>query len=75
MAVPETITNNVSADEKAPEVDSTHLEYSPTSGLSQDDAEFLRDYPKADHDKVFRNVDWRLMPMPMSLYPIANIDR
>lgn len=75
MAIPETTTNNASADEKAPEVDSTHFEFSSTSGLSQDDAEFVRDYQKADHDKVFRKVDWRLMPMLMSLYLIANIDR
>lgn len=63
------------ADEKAPVVDSVHLEHSLASGLSQEGAEFLRDYPKAVHNKVFRKIDWRLMPMLMSLYLIANIDR
>jgi hypothetical protein len=27
------------------------------------------------HNKAFRKVDWRLMPMLMSLYLIANLDR
>jgi hypothetical protein len=63
------------ADEKAPAVDSLHLEDFLASGLSQDDAVFLRDFPRAEHKKVFRKIDWRLMPMLMSLYLIANIDR
>lgn len=63
------------ADEKVPSVDSMHLEHSLASGLSQDDAIFLRDFPGAEHKKVFRKIDWRLMPMLMSLYLIANIDR
>ena len=75
MATLDRSTTQKSADEKAPEVDSTHLEYSTVSGLSQDDFEFVRDYPKAEHSKVFRKVDWHLMPMLMSLYLIANIDR
>lgn len=62
-------------DVKVPDIDPTHLEYSPANGLSQDDAEFLRDYPASEHKKVFRKVDWRLMPTLMSLYLIANIDR
>jgi hypothetical protein len=63
------------ADEKAPAVDSLHLEDFLASGLSQDNAVFLRDFPRAEHKKVFRKIDWRLMPMLMSLYLIANIDR
>ena len=63
------------ADEKVPVVDSTHLEHSLARGLSQDDAVFLRDFPGAEHKKVFFKIDWRLMPMLMSLYLIANIDR
>ena len=63
------------ADEKAPAVDSLHLEDFLASGLSQDDAVFLRDFPRAEQKKVFRKIDWRLMPMLMSLYLIANIDR
>lgn len=68
-------TLSKSADEKAPVVDSLHLEDFLASGLSQDDAVFLRDFPGAEHKKVFRKIDWRLMPMLMSLYLIANIDR
>jgi hypothetical protein len=64
-----------SADEKALAVDSVHVEHSLASGLSQDDAIFLRDFSGAQHKKVFRKIDWRLMPMLMSLYLIANIDR
>ena len=64
-----------SVDEKVPVVDSMHLEHSLASGLSQDDAIFLRDFSGTEHKKVFRKIDWRLMPMLMSLYLIANIDR
>lgn len=66
---------NKSADEKVPVVDSLHLEDSLARGLSQEDAVFLRDFSKAEHKTVFRKIDWRLMPMLMSLYLIANIDR
>jgi hypothetical protein len=29
----------------------------------------------AEHNKIFRKVDWHLMPMLMALYLIANLDR
>lgn len=64
-----------SADEKAPHVESAHLEHSLKAGLSHDDAAFLHEYPPEDHTKAYRKVDWRLMPMLMALYLIANLDR
>jgi hypothetical protein len=72
---PDHHTDTKQVDEKVPVVDSMHIEQSLASGLSQDDAVFLRDFPGAEHKKVFRKIDWRLMPMLMSLYLIANIDR
>ncbi|KAL2848910.1 major facilitator superfamily domain-containing protein [Aspergillus pseudoustus] len=39
----------------------------------QDDSEL--DLSREEHDKTFRKVDWRLMPMLMALYLIANLDR
>lgn len=75
MASPGHHTDSKQVDEKVPVVDSMHIEQSLASGLSQDDAVFLRDFPRTEHKTVFRKIDWRLMPMLMSLYLIANIDR
>lgn len=62
-------------DEKAMNVETSHLEKSLQAGLTHDEAQFIHDYSQKDHDKVFRTVDWRLMPLLMSLYLIANLDR
>jgi hypothetical protein len=43
--------------------------------LSYDDAVFLDGFSQKDHKKAFWKVDWRLMPMLMALYLIANLDR
>lgn len=75
MTNPERIPVSDLADEKVPVVDSMHFEHSLANGLSQTDAVFLRDFPETEHKKVFRKIDLRLMPMLMSLYLIANIDR
>jgi hypothetical protein len=63
------------SDEKPPAIESNHLEHSLQAGLSPDDAAFLHEFPQGAHKKVFRKVDWRLMPMLMALYLIANLDR
>ena len=75
MTSPGHHTDSKQVDEKVPAVDSMHIEQSLASGLSQNDAVFLRDFPSSEHKTVFRKIDWRLMPMLMSLYLIANIDR
>lgn len=67
--------DSVQMDGKTPQVESLHLEHSLNAGLSYEDATFLHHFPTRDHDKAFRKVDWRLMPMLMSLYLIANLDR
>ncbi|KAL2067198.1 hypothetical protein VTL71DRAFT_1622 [Oculimacula yallundae] len=67
--------NSTEMDEKTPQVEASHLEHSLNAGLSYEDANFLHQFPPTDHDKAFRKVDWRLMPMLMSLYLIANLDR
>lgn len=63
------------ADEKAFNVETSHLEQSLQAGLSHEEATFVHEYPKKDHEKTFRTVDWHLMPLLMSLYLIANLDR
>jgi hypothetical protein len=68
---PETIE----VDEKALYVEAAHLEHSLRAGLSYDDATYVYEFSKKEHNKAFRKVDWRLMPMLMSLYLIANLDR
>lgn len=65
----------IEVDEKVSYVDAAHLEGSLRVGLSYDDAAFMHDMPEKAHNKAFRKVDWRLMPMLMSLYLIANLDR
>ncbi|KAL4876152.1 major facilitator superfamily domain-containing protein [Aspergillus karnatakaensis] len=62
------------SDEK-PTIDTNHLEHSLQAGLSPEDATFLHEFPEGAHKKVFRKVDFRLMPMLMGLYLIANLDR
>ncbi|KAL5340963.1 major facilitator superfamily domain-containing protein [Aspergillus crustosus] len=63
-----------SPDEK-PTVVTDHLEHSLQAGLSPEDAAFIHEFPQGDHKKAFRKVDFRLMPMLMALYLIANLDR
>lgn len=62
-------------DEKAFNIETSHLEKSLQAGLSHDEAQFIHEYSQKDHDKTFRSVDWHLMPLLMSLYLIANLDR
>ena len=73
MTTRESGTINEPADEKAPEVGSAHIEYSAASDFSQNDAQLVRDFPAAQQKRVFRRINWLLMPMLMSLYLIANI--
>ncbi|KAL4866026.1 hypothetical protein BDV12DRAFT_199576 [Aspergillus spectabilis] len=63
------------SDEKPHTLETNHLEHFLQAGLSHDDAAFLHEFPPAAHKKAFRKVDWRLMPMLMALYLIANLDR
>lgn len=70
---PETLERE--CDEKAPRDGSAHLEHSLEAGLSHDDTTFVHEFPEKGHQKAFRKVDWRLTPMLMSLYLIANLDR
>ena len=65
----------IEVDEKAPYAQDVHLEHSLRAGLSFEEATYLHDYADQDHNKVFRKIDWRLMPLLMSLYLIANLDR
>lgn len=66
--------DEASLSDVKPTPESGHLEYLQ-DGLSQDDAAFLHEFPQTAHKKAFRKVDFRLMPMLMALYLIANLDR
>jgi hypothetical protein len=61
------------SDEKGGDI--VHLEHHLAAGLEVQDAQFLHNFPKEQHTKVFRKVDIRLMPMLMALYLISNLDR
>jgi hypothetical protein len=52
-----------------------HLQDFMKAGLSQDDAEYLYSIDKAEQDKIFHKVDWRLCPMLAVLYLISHLDR
>lgn len=66
--------DQASLSDSKPTTETGHLEYLQ-DGLSQDDAAFLHEFPQTAHKKAFRKVDFRLMPMLMALYLIANLDR
>lgn len=67
--------DQMSLSDAKPAVETGHLEHALQDGLSQDDATFLHEFPQTAHRKAFRKVDFRLMPMLMALYLIANLDR
>jgi hypothetical protein len=52
-----------------------HLQEAMKAGLSQEDAEFLYSIDKAEQNKIFHKVDWRLCPMLAVLYLISHLDR
>lgn len=45
------------------------------AGLSQDDARFLADFTSTQERRVFRKVDFRVVPMLALLYLISHLDR
>ena len=44
-------------------------------GLSQDDIVFMESIPKKEQDRIFRKVDWRLVPLLSILYLLSHLDR
>jgi hypothetical protein len=52
-----------------------HLQDVMRAGLTQEDAEFLYSIDKAEQNKIFHKVDWRLCPMLAVLYLISHLDR
>ena len=46
-----------------------------SAGLSADDAQFLASVPTKEQDRIFRKVDWHLVPYLAILYLIAHLDR
>jgi hypothetical protein len=69
------VTEAVEVDEKVSTFETAHLEHSIQAGISHEDAHFLHDFDEKEHQKIYRKVDYRLMPMLMALYLIANLDR
>lgn len=47
----------------------------PIPGLSQEDSDWLRDFPEKEKSRTFHKVDKRLVPMLALLYLIAHLDR
>ncbi|KAI3573479.1 major facilitator superfamily domain-containing protein, partial [Fusarium oxysporum f. sp. albedinis] len=45
------------------------------AGLSSEDAQFLAAIPLEEQSRIFRKVDWRLVPFLGVLYLIAHLDR
>jgi len=52
-----------------------HLHDFMKADLSQEYAQFLYNIPKAEQDKIFRKVDWRLCPMLAVLYLISHLEQ
>jgi hypothetical protein len=52
-----------------------HLQDFMKAGLNQEDAEYLYSIDKAEQDKIFHKVDWRLCPILAVLYLISHLDR
>ncbi|KAJ8110811.1 hypothetical protein OPT61_g6440 [Boeremia exigua] len=77
MATQKPEVETIEMNEKAPRVEHDDIEQSLRAGISYDDAVYLHDFSQntKEHNKVFRKIDWRLMPMLMALYLIANLDR
>ncbi|OQO00720.1 hypothetical protein B0A48_13211 [Cryoendolithus antarcticus] len=61
-------------DEKAG-VSVQHLESSLNAGLSLEDAAFLHEFSVKEQKRIFRKVDWHVVPMLALLYLMANLDR
>lgn len=57
------------------EVASQRSSQMAVTGLSQEDADFLANFPEDRKRKVLRKVDWRLVPMLLFLYLITYIDK
>ncbi|OJJ55945.1 hypothetical protein ASPSYDRAFT_80621 [Aspergillus sydowii CBS 593.65] len=57
--------------EAAPSLEQTYME----SGLNQDDAYFLANFPDEKKKKCVRKIDWRLCPLLAFLYLVCYIDK
>ncbi|RBQ74805.1 hypothetical protein FVER14953_20288 [Fusarium verticillioides] len=65
------IEREFSRDEKSGIMHNEHAQ----NGLSQEDADFLNNFPDERKKTIIRKVDWRLIPMLVLLYLIAYLDK
>ncbi|KAG4252881.1 hypothetical protein FPRO03_08330 [Fusarium proliferatum] len=65
------IEREFSRDEKSGIMHNEHAQ----GGLSQEDADFLNNFPEERKKAIIRKVDWRLIPMLVLLYLIAYLDK
>ncbi|ESU10106.1 hypothetical protein FGSG_03161 [Fusarium graminearum PH-1] len=65
------IERELSRDEKSGTMHSEHM----GGGLSQEDADFVNNFPEERKKAVVRKVDMRLIPMLVLLYLIAYLDK
>ncbi|KAF4473035.1 transporter [Fusarium albosuccineum] len=65
----------VDSEEDTLNVEKVDQDTTPYMGLSAEDQLFLDSFSKKDVDKIYRKIDWRLIPALTILYLIAIIDR
>ncbi|KAF4463166.1 tartrate transporter [Fusarium albosuccineum] len=72
--------SNQSSDEKDLEAVTSkpgvaHQEVSNHGGLTEEEMEFVANFPEEKRKKLLSKIDWRLMPMLVILYLVAYIDK
>ncbi|KAI0535320.1 major facilitator superfamily transporter [Xylaria digitata] len=60
---------------EAEKSDARHLEQQLYQGLSEEDADFMANYPLEKQKRAISKVDWRLIPMLLFLYLITYLDK
>lgn len=68
-------SNTMSSGEEHKRIPIQHLEGPRSVGAAQEEAEPLHDVSTKEQRRIYRKVDWRLIPMLMLLNLFANLDR
>ncbi|KEY74775.1 hypothetical protein S7711_06673 [Stachybotrys chartarum IBT 7711] len=72
----------MTTDRKSLDVEAHHSEKAGVShserqlgGMTQEDFDFLNDFPEERKKTIIRKIDWRLVPMLVLLYLVAYLDK